>query len=85
MFTAYQEALQVRNAAEYPVERSLTLLNYLHAQWHLNMEEDRFDEQRFRDMVQKAEEVLSLTDDPALQREARNHLEKLANLKAAYA
>ncbi len=81
----YQEALQVRNAAEYPVERSLTLLNYLHAQWHLNMEEDRFDEQRFRDMVQKAEEVLSLTDDPALQREARNHLEKLANLKAAYA
>ncbi|MCB0578900.1 MAG: hypothetical protein KDD10_06275 [Phaeodactylibacter sp.] len=81
----YQEALSVRTPEAYPLERCLSLLNYLQAQWNLGMPEDQFQEDRYLDMAQKAEEVLALSSDPQLQAEAREHLERLAMLKAAYA
>lgn len=81
----YQEALRIRTPQSYPMERCLTLLNYLEAQWFLGMPEDHFDEARFTDMIQKANEVLSLTDDTDLTNEAKRHLEQLSKLKAAYA
>ena len=68
-----------------PLERSLTLLNYLEAQWNLGMPEDRFDLTRFNDMQAKAEEVIIITPDPKLGEEAKVHLEKLGLLRAAYA
>jgi tetratricopeptide (TPR) repeat protein len=81
----YQEALSIRTAEKYPMERCLTILNYLEAQWNLNMAEDELEEYRFEDMVQKAEEVISLSQDEQLINDAQSHLKKLAELKAAYA
>ena len=81
----YQEALSIRIATDFPEERSLTLLNYINAQWHLNMEEDKLDEDRYQDMVHKAEEVKTLTSDTALVEEAAAHLKQLEQLRAAYA
>ena len=80
----YQEALDIRTPEQYPTERALTLLNYLEAQWYLGMPEDKFDEQRFQDMLQKAEEIKRLTQDQRILEEAEKQLEKLALLKSAY-
>jgi hypothetical protein len=80
----YQEALSIRTANAYPLERCLTLFNYLEAQWNLGMPEDRFEEERYEDMMAKAKEILVLTEDPKLIIEANQHLEKLAFLKSAY-
>jgi tetratricopeptide (TPR) repeat protein len=82
--TFYQEALQIRTAERFPLERSLTLLNYLEAQWHLNMPEDIFDEKRYLDMVEKANEVKTLNMDQKVIAEADQHLKRLSQLKAAY-
>ncbi|MEZ4931337.1 MAG: hypothetical protein R2788_04295 [Saprospiraceae bacterium] len=81
----YQEALDIRTPEKYPMERCLTILNYLEAQWHLGMPEDKFDENRYLDMIQKAEEVKFLSGDDNLKIEAEKQLEKLAQLKMAYA
>ncbi|MBC6995107.1 hypothetical protein QWY85_05255 [Neolewinella lacunae] len=81
----YQEALQLRPAATMPRERSLTLLNYLEGQWQLGMPEDAFDAARVAEMQAKAEEIIAISPDPSLVEEARNHLDKLDLLKAAYA
>lgn len=81
----YQEALDQRPAESMPLERSLTLLNYLAGQWHLGMPEDVFEVHRFADMEQKAQEIIRISPDPALVEEAQDHLKKLSQLKAAYA
>ncbi|MEN0003560.1 MAG: hypothetical protein AAF798_05430 [Bacteroidota bacterium] len=81
----YQEALAVRTAAALPLERSLTLLNYLEAQWYLGMPEDRFEEDRYQDMLTKAREVLAISPDTNLKKEAERHLEELDKLRAVYA
>ena len=80
----YQEALEIRLPHTYPVERCLTILNYLEAQWNLGMPEDEFDETRYQDMLLKAEEVQKLTADPQLKKDAALHLQKLEQLRAAY-
>lgn len=81
----YQEALNIRLAATMPLERCLTLLNYLEAQWNLGMPEDRLDIHRISDMQSRAEEVIAISPDPKLVEEARNHLNKLGLLRTAYA
>lgn len=80
----YQEALEIRTAADFPMERSLTLLNYLEGQWNLGMEEDQLEKDRFQDMWQRAEEVIAICPDPELLRIAQNHLDQLEKLKIAY-
>ena len=80
----YQEALKIRTPDRYPLERCLTILNQLEAQWHLGMPEDEFQQERYLDMIQKATEVLHLSQDKQLKIEAQNHLDQLARLKEAY-
>jgi hypothetical protein len=81
----YQEALDIRTADAQPMERCLTLMNYLEAQWHLGMPEDRFDPARYDKMVAAAQEVVALSPDPSLVSLAQQHQEKLEDLKLAYA
>ena len=81
----YQEALKIRTADQYPFERCMTLLNYLEAQWHLGMENDEFQEQRYDRMQSAAREVLNLNQNTELNESAEAHLEQLKRLKAAYA
>ena len=81
----FSEALEIRTADQFPMERSLTILNYLEAQWNLGMEEDQLEQDRFDEMSTRAQEVVAICPDPALQQVARQHLEQLENLKTAYA
>lgn len=76
----YREALDVQTAEQYPVERSLTLLNYLQASWFAGNKEE-FDEIRFNDMWDKSQEILLLNDDPAIGTMANEHLARLEELR----
>ncbi len=76
----YNEALAVRTPA-YPYERAITLLNYLEASWFLDNGKEDFNHVRYRDMLDKAQEIKSLVDAPDLVAEAERHLEQLAQLK----
>ena len=81
----FQEALDIRRADAYPLERCLTILNSLEAHWFLGMEKDQLDEKRFNLMIALAEEVIQISPDEALCQTAREHLDKLDQLKQAYA
>lgn len=78
----YQEALEIRTAADYPYERALTLLNYIEACWYANNGEDETNPERFHEMVVKALEVKHIVDDAVLVAEAEGHLERLEKLKS---
>ncbi|MDX2283383.1 MAG: hypothetical protein NW241_04440 [Bacteroidia bacterium] len=81
----YQEALDIRTAKDYPLERALTLLNHIEACWYAGNDPDQFNEGRYLDMVAKALEVKELTDDPRLLADAQRHLEKLDELRESFA
>ncbi|MEA5257972.1 hypothetical protein VB264_09255 [Arcicella aquatica] len=76
----YNEALLVRTAYEYPYERTLTLLNYLEASWHVYEEDPDEQKKLFDDMMNKAEEIKNLVDDEKLLAEADSHVVKLKEL-----
>lgn len=76
----YREALDIRTAKDYPLERLLTLCNYLEASWFAG-NKDEFDEDRFNDMLAKAEEILLLTNDAEIIKHIKSDLEKLYQLK----
>jgi tetratricopeptide (TPR) repeat protein len=77
----YQEALTIRTADKYPLERALTLLNYLEASWNVGMGTKESDEKRFQDMIAKVKEVKTLSNDVKVLEEAELHLEKLKTLE----
>jgi len=72
----YEKALAIRTEA-MPMERALTLLNYLEAFWHMRPENGSMDRRRWEDLRSKAEEILQLVDDEHLCEEARRHLRQL--------
>ncbi len=76
----YQEALDVRTP-EYPYERAITLLNFLEASWDVGNDPDAFNEDRYIDMISKANEVKALVDDAEMTDEANKHLNLLKELK----
>ncbi len=75
----YEEALFVRPAIRYPVERAITLLNFLEASWHVANPEG-FNTERYNDMIAKANEIKKLTTDKSLIAESERHLELLQEL-----
>lgn len=75
----YQEALEIRTAEVFPIERALTLLNFLEASWHVGTQEN--EGQRLQAMKAKAREVKTLSTDPTILAEADLHLSKLAALE----
>lgn len=76
----YQQALEVRTA-DYPYERAITLLNFLEASWNVGNDSADFNENRYMDMLKKAEEVKTLVESPELVAEAQKHLSLLKELK----
>ncbi|HNL38111.1 MAG TPA: hypothetical protein PKH43_03235 [Saprospiraceae bacterium] len=81
----YNEALDVRRADLLPVERAVTLLNYVEACWHLNLEGRSSNRPLYNDMLAKAEEARTLTDDPNIREEATAQLRRLSELGATLA
>jgi hypothetical protein len=77
----YDEALSVRPALQYPAERALTLLNYLEASWKAGNPGEGFNTERYNDMVAKAHEIKTLTNDEQLIIEAEKHLQLLEELE----
>ncbi|MEM9917437.1 MAG: hypothetical protein AAF990_05040 [Bacteroidota bacterium] len=76
----YQEALDVRTA-NVPYERSITLLNFLEASWNVSNAQETFNEDRYKDMLTKAEEIQTLVEDADMLAEAQKHLALLKELK----
>jgi tetratricopeptide (TPR) repeat protein len=76
----YREALTIRTA-EMPFERAITLLNFLEASWQAPNPETFFEE-RFQDMVAKAEEIMRLVPEGELHQAAAQHLEQLRTNQA---
>ena len=77
----YDEALSVRQALEYPTERAITLLNYLEASWKVSNPEEGFNIERYNDMVAKANEIKTLTNDEQLIKETEKHIQLLEELE----
>lgn len=76
----FNEALFVRTAENYPYERVRTILNYLESCWQADNINEIMEKARYNDMVAKAREVKSLTNDPDLLAQAEEHLEYLKQL-----
>lgn len=77
----YHEALEIRTADNYPLERAHTLLNYLEACWRVNNVNETMERVRCNDMELKAREVKELTIDQNLHEQAEEHLDKLKDLR----
>jgi len=80
----YDEALSVRPASKYPNERAVTLLNYLEASWKVGNPGEGLNTGRFNDMISKANEIKSLTNDEQLIVEADKHLHLLDELEKEF-
>lgn len=78
----YREALDVRTAELYPLERCLTLSNYLDAAWKAGNPGDGYSEERWQDMWERAQELKALAADEALHTEAQQWLDALVQAKA---
>jgi tetratricopeptide (TPR) repeat protein len=79
----YNEALQIRTAADWPLERAVTLLNYTETCWHLNLAGNGSNRALFEGMVEKTREAMTLTHDPKITAEAAEQLQKLEALRHA--
>ena len=79
----YAEALNIRTAADWPLERAVTLLNFVETGWYLNLEGNGSSRAHFEQMLAYAQEAEQLTNDPAIIGEARQQLEKLEELRVA--
>jgi hypothetical protein len=77
----YREALDIRTAAHYPIERCNTLCNYLEASWLTGNAGENFNADRYDEMWAMANELLLLTNDDGLKAEAVQHMEQLKKLK----
>ena len=77
----YNEALDVRTAAAWPLERAVTLLNYVEACWHLSLEGNGSNQALFEEMMYKTREAYALTSDQKIREEARSQMDKLENLR----
>ncbi len=77
----FGEALRIRTAEKYPLERALTLLNQLELEWVMHNSNEAEEEKRLRLMKEKAEVVLTLVSDENLLIRAQEQLKKLEKLK----
>jgi len=80
----YREALDIRTVQKYPIERVLSLSNYLEASWFVGNKDD-FDQVRFDDMMNIANEILTISNDPDIIENTKADIEKLMILKAKFA
>ncbi|MFM2191830.1 MAG: hypothetical protein RLZZ118_787, partial [Bacteroidota bacterium] len=76
----YNEALDIRTVANYPLERVLTLNNYIEASWLVG-NVDNADNERYEDMMQKLNEILILNHDEEICNRAKADIEKLQAIK----
>lgn len=71
------EALDIRTADQFPIERAHAILNYLEACWRAHNINKTMERARYKDMIAMAKEVKMLTDQPELMEQAQAHLDQL--------
>jgi hypothetical protein len=79
----YSEALAIRTAEAWPLERAVTLLNYVETSWHLNLAGNGSNRALFEQMLRNTQEAKQLTNDPTIIAEAEEQLEQLEQLRIA--
>ncbi len=79
----YAEALTVRTPEDWPLERAVTLLNYVETCWFLNLAENGSNHALLEEMIAKTEEARLLSDDPAIVQGVQSQLAKLEELRVA--
>ncbi|RZS98555.1 hypothetical protein [Cecembia calidifontis] len=77
----FQEALAVRDAENFPIERSITILNYLEASWYADNSSDENNPGRLHEMQMRIDELMDIHAGEEFMREAQQHQEKLNQLK----
>lgn len=78
--TCFFEVLEIRTAKAYPRERAYTLINFLEACWRVNNVNSTMERVRLKDMLQKANEIKNLIDDPEIIKQAEEHIKRLQEL-----
>jgi len=81
-FAMFEDALSIRTAKAYPLERALTLLNQLELYWLLHNEDKTVEQTRYQEMLEKANSIKAITREKNLIEQAEQHLEQLRKLKA---
>lgn len=79
----YNEALGIRTAEAWPLERAVTLLNFVETSWYLNLEGNGSKQGLYQQMLAYAQEAQQLTKDSTIISEAEEQLGKLAILRVA--
>ena len=79
----YLEALEIRDAQQFPTERAHTILNYLEACWRVHNVNKTMERARYKDMLAKAREIKELVTDQELLAQAQEHLDRLSELSVA--
>ncbi|MEM9143518.1 MAG: hypothetical protein AAGA86_11065, partial [Bacteroidota bacterium] len=78
----FEEALFVRTAVDYPMERAITLLNKLEMEWLLHNENPLEEKERLALMEEHVEEIKKLVNDGGLLLKVKDHENRLEKLKA---
>ncbi|WP_304517484.1 hypothetical protein [Cecembia rubra] len=81
----FQEALAVRDAENFPVERSITILNFLEASWYADNSNDENNPGRLYEMQLRIDELIAINAGEEFVQEAKLHQEKLNQLKSIIA
>ncbi len=79
----YAEALEVRKAPEWPLERAVTLLNYVETCWFLNLQGNGSNRALYEQMQDMVKEAESLSDDAQIQASVKEQMERLEKLEQA--
>jgi tetratricopeptide (TPR) repeat protein len=79
----YAQALEVRTAADWPLERAVTLLNYVETCWFLNLQGNGSNRALYEQMQHMVQEAASLSEDTQIQASAAEQMERLHKLKQA--
>ncbi|MEM1001070.1 MAG: hypothetical protein AAGH46_00300 [Bacteroidota bacterium] len=80
-FGLFENALDIRTKQEFPLERSLSLLNQLELMWLMHNENSDDEYANYEIMLHKANEIKKIAADPTLIAKADEQIEALENLK----
>lgn len=80
----YRLALEVRSASEYPLERALSIINFLEAAYYVGHQNKAEEHALLSEMHSLASEIKDLSANAELVNAANEHLARIVNLKLLF-
>jgi len=80
-YQMFEDALNIRTAESYPLERALTLINLLELYWIMHNKDSEEEVRNYNTMLDKAHEIKQLVKDKTIMNQADEHIEALYDLK----